>query len=66
MEVESQPLEELQHTVTDLRKPWVFVVAGEVKSGKSALLNALFGEEICRTDALPATEISRASLQVWP
>ena len=29
---------------------------GEVKAGKSTVLNALFGKEFCRADVLPATE----------
>ncbi len=41
--------------VESLRDPFVFVVAGEVNSGKSTLLNALFGEEFCATGVLPET-----------
>ena len=41
---------------TSLREPFLFVVAGEVKAGKSSLLNALFGREFCRVDVLPATD----------
>ena len=37
----------------ELRKPFLFVVCGEVNAGKSALINALFGKEICEVDALP-------------
>ena len=32
------------------------MVAGEVKAGKSSLLNALFGKDFCRVDVLPATD----------
>jgi GTPase SAR1 family protein len=32
------------------------VVIGEVKSGKSSLLNALFGQEFAKVDVLPATD----------
>lgn len=32
------------------------MVAGEVKAGKSSLLNALFGRDFCRVDVLPATD----------
>ncbi len=39
-----------------LNEPFLFVVAGEVKAGKSSLLNALFGQEFCRVDVLPATD----------
>jgi GTPase SAR1 family protein len=40
----------------DLRKPFLFVVCGEVNAGKSALINALFATEICEVDALPKTK----------
>jgi small GTP-binding protein len=39
-----------------LREPFLFVVVGEVKAGKSSLLNALFGREVSRVDVLPATD----------
>ena len=39
-----------------LREPFLFVVMGEVKAGKSTVLNALFGREFCRADVLPATD----------
>jgi GTPase SAR1 family protein len=41
--------------VEGLRDPFVFVVAGEVNTGKSTLLNALFGEEFCAMGVLPET-----------
>lgn len=40
----------------DVREPLLFVVVGEVKAGKSSLLNALFGQEFSRVDVLPATD----------
>ncbi len=46
----------LQSLQGSLREPFLFVVAGEVKAGKSSLLNALFGREFCRVDVLPATD----------
>ena len=46
----------LQNLQGSLREPFLFVVAGEVKAGKSSLLNALFGREFCRVDVLPATD----------
>lgn len=49
-------LRQLSRLATDLRAPFTFMVAGEVKAGKSTLLNALFGHEVCRADALPATD----------
>ena len=41
---------------TSLREPFLFVVVGEVKAGKSSLLNSLFGREFCKVDVLPATD----------
>ncbi len=49
-------IETLQGLLTDLREPLLFVVVGEVKAGKSSLLNALFGQEFARVDVLPATD----------
>lgn len=46
----------LGHLQASLREPFLFVVVGEVKAGKSSLLNALFGQEFCRVDVLPATD----------
>jgi GTPase SAR1 family protein len=41
---------------TSLREPFLFVVVGEVKAGKSSLLNAIFGRDFCRVDVLPVTD----------
>jgi small GTP-binding protein len=49
-------LRNLQNLVTNLGQPFLFVVVGEVKAGKSSLLNALFGREFCKVDVLPATD----------
>ena len=49
-------LETLHGLLTDIREPLLFVVVGEVKAGKSSLLNALFGQEFARVDVLPATD----------
>ena len=39
-------------------------VCGQVKQGKSSLINSLLGEQRARTDVLPATnEITRYELQ---
>ncbi|MEP7070770.1 MAG: dynamin family protein [Verrucomicrobiota bacterium] len=48
--------ETLQALLADIREPLLFVVVGEVKAGKSSLLNALFGHEFARADVLPATD----------
>lgn len=49
-------LDTLHALLTDIREPFLFVVIGEVKSGKSSLLNALFGSEFAKVDVLPATD----------
>ncbi len=49
-------LDTLQNMLKDVREPLLFVVVGEVKAGKSSLLNALFGQEFCKVDVLPATD----------
>ncbi len=53
---ESATLDTVQGLLTDAREPLLFVVVGEVKAGKSSLLNALFGQEFARADVLPATD----------
>ena len=49
-------LDTIHGLLTDIREPLLFVVVGEVKSGKSSLLNALFGQEFAKVDVLPATD----------
>jgi small GTP-binding protein len=49
-------LRNLQNLVTKLGEPFLFVVVGEVKAGKSSLLNSLFGREFCKVDVLPTTD----------
>jgi GTPase SAR1 family protein len=51
-----ETLRNLQNLLTNLGQPFLFVVVGEVKAGKSSLLNALFGREFCKVDVLPATD----------
>ncbi|HZC58884.1 MAG TPA: dynamin family protein [Chthoniobacterales bacterium] len=46
----------LQALSANLGQPFLFVVVGEVKAGKSSLLNALFGQDFCKVDVLPATD----------
>lgn len=48
--------ETLHALLSDIREPLLFVVVGEVKAGKSSLLNALFGREFAKADVLPATD----------
>lgn len=49
-------LDILHGLLTDIREPLLFVVVGEVKAGKSSLLNALFGQEFAKVDVRPATD----------
>ncbi len=52
--------EEFQKVVSDLRsninEPFLFVVVGEVKSGKSSFINALLQADVCKVDAAPCTD----------
>ncbi len=56
MRRDAASLSTLQGLLTDLREPLLFVVVGEVKAGKSSLLNAIFGQEFAKVDVLPATD----------
>ena len=51
---------DLQRTTHNLRRninePFLFVVVGEVKAGKSSFVNALLEAEVCATDIEPCTE----------
>jgi|GEM_PF-934983 len=42
---------ELNSLFQSLESPFMFVVIGEVKSGKSSFINSLTGEDICAVDA---------------
>jgi small GTP-binding protein len=53
---EDSPLDTVRALLTDVREPLLFVVVGEVKAGKSSLLNALFGRDLAKVDVLPATD----------
>lgn len=52
----SSKLDTIQGLLADIREPLLFVAVGEVNSGKSSLLNALFGQEFAKVDVLPATD----------
>jgi ribosome biogenesis GTPase A len=39
-----------------LNEPFLFVVVGEVKSGKSSFINALLQEDVCKVDPAPCTD----------
>jgi GTPase SAR1 family protein len=54
--------EELKQTLSELRnrinEPFMFVIVGEVKAGKSSFINALLdtGQEICKVSPAPMTD----------
>lgn len=56
MQRPGEELDTLQSLLRDITDPLLFVVVGEVKSGKSSLLNAIFGNEFAKVDVLPATD----------
>jgi len=56
MRREPATLDTLHALLRDVREPLLFVVVGEVKAGKSSLLNALFGQDLAKVDVLPATD----------
>ena len=39
-----------------IAEPFLFVVVGEIKAGKSSFINALLGSEVCRVDPAPCTD----------
>jgi len=53
--------QKLQTTIVNLRsninEPFLFVVVGEVKAGKSSFVNALLQTNICKTAADPCTDV---------
>ena len=53
--------DEFQKIVSDLRtninEPFLFVVVGEVKVGKSSFINALLKANVCKVDAAPCTDV---------
>ena len=53
--------QQLKLTISNLRaninEPFLFVVVGEVKAGKSSFINALLQADICKTAADPCTDI---------
>lgn len=51
-----EQLDTLQALLREISDPLLFVIVGEVKAGKSSLLNALFGDEFAKVDVLPATD----------
>ncbi len=52
---------ELERIISDVRttvsEPFLFVVVGEIKAGKSSFVNALLEHDICAVDPAPCTDI---------
>jgi GTPase SAR1 family protein len=50
----------IEMLISDIREtvyePFLFVVVGEIKAGKSSLVNALLGESVCPVDPAPCTD----------
>ncbi|MEI6414001.1 MAG: dynamin family protein [Pseudomonadota bacterium] len=46
---------EIDQLSTGALKPFLFVIVGEVKSGKSSLINALLEVKVCAVDSAPCT-----------
>ncbi len=56
--LDSEPLVEvISELRSGLKEPFLFVVVGEVKSGKSSFINALLGDAICKVDPAPCTDV---------
>ncbi|MEM8828305.1 MAG: dynamin family protein [Cyanobacteria bacterium P01_G01_bin.19] len=53
--------QQLQTTISNLKaninEPFLFVIVGEVKAGKSSFINALLQADICKTAADPCTDM---------
>jgi ribosome biogenesis GTPase A len=49
-------LDEIDQLSVSALKPFLFVIVGEVKSGKSSLINALLEAPVCAVDSAPCTD----------
>ncbi|MEM6253499.1 MAG: dynamin family protein [Cyanobacteria bacterium P01_D01_bin.156] len=49
----AETIDSLQRNIDE---PFLFVVVGEVKAGKSSFVNALLNAEVCATDIAPCTD----------
>ena len=47
----------IRNLLNNINEPFLFVVVGEVKAGKSSFINALLQADICKTAADPCTDI---------
>ncbi|MEL6441353.1 MAG: dynamin family protein [Cyanobacteria bacterium J06621_8] len=57
-EINNQQLElTIRNLIANINEPFLFVVVGEVKAGKSSFINALLQGDICQTAAEPCTDV---------
>lgn len=57
-EINNQQLQKtIRNLLTNINEPFLFVVVGEVKAGKSSFVNALLQADICKTAADPCTDV---------
>ncbi|MBE9047697.1 dynamin family protein [Pleurocapsales cyanobacterium LEGE 10410] len=57
-EINNQQLQETIRSLrTNINEPFLFVVVGEVKAGKSSFINSLLQADICQTAADPCTDV---------
>ena len=47
----------ISNSRSNIYEPFLFVVVGEVKAGKSSFINALLKDDICKVDAAPCTDV---------
>lgn len=50
-------LEIIKEIRANIKEPFLFVVVGEIKSGKSSFINALLQADVCRVDPAPCTDV---------
>ncbi|MCD4657297.1 MAG: dynamin family protein, partial [Planctomycetes bacterium] len=55
-EIETDTVKQLTDIILNLDELFLLVIVGEVKSGKSSMINALFGEKICPEGVIPVTD----------
>ncbi|MGF1487436.1 MAG: dynamin family protein [Prochloraceae cyanobacterium] len=51
-----QAIDTLNNLINSIEKPFMIMVVGEVKSGKSSFINALIEADVCQTDLKPCTD----------
>jgi ribosome biogenesis GTPase A len=56
-DIQNKALQEVAGNLrSNINDPFLFVVVGEVKSGKSSFINALLKADICKVDPAPCTD----------